>query len=272
MKGLEEKAQGRSVNRKTKTERKALKEKHGKYCKFMIMCQGVSHWMKDEVEEAGPQPEKQEQKGVTAELVTPTAYPCLTQLPSAPPPPCIFPVITLERGSVWGPRGETGTVTGGFVDFQYDSRQTTKPEKGAMGRVIQPERAAETSQGPIIAEGSISLPPLSPVPPRNSQVSPERGVKTAQTEAPRSSGSGARQHVEEEEETQWTDEESEGDDPGPQFQGLPTPMRERNLEIGIDSKPMGDQWVGKVIGKLHEDERWKERCWRWNAGKGRRRR
>lgn len=84
-------------------------------------------------------------------------------------------------------------------------------------------------------------------------MSPDRGVKTAQTEAPRSSDSDARQHVEEEEETQWTDEESEDDDPGPQFQGLPTPIRERNPEIGIDSKPMGDQWVGKVIGKLHED-------------------
>lgn len=64
-------------------------------------------------------------------------------------------------------------------------------------------------------------------------MSPDRGVKTAQTEAPRSSDSDARQHVEEEEETQWTDEESEDDDPGPQFQGLPTPIRERNPEIGI---------------------------------------
>lgn len=87
-------------------------------------------------------------------------------------------------------------------------------------------------------------------------MSPDRGVKTAQTEAPRSSDSDAKQHIEEEEEeeeTQWTDEESEDDDPGPQFQGLPTTMRERNPEIWIDSKPMGDQWVGKVIGKSHED-------------------
>lgn len=94
-------------------------------------------------------------------------------------------------------------------------------------------------------------------------MSPDRGVKTAQTEAPRSSDSDAKQHIEEEEEeeeTQWTDEESEDDDPGPQFQGsslmgVGTPMRERNPEIWIwiDSKPMGDQWVGKVIGKSHED-------------------
>lgn len=60
-------------------------------------------------------------------------------------------------------------------------------------------------------------------------MSPDRGVKTAQTEAPRSSDSDARQHVEEEEEeeeTQWTDEESEDDDPGPQFQGLLSPSLE----------------------------------------------
>lgn len=62
MKQLEEEARGRSVNRKAKAEIKALKEKHGKYSKLMIMCQGVAPWMREDVEKAEPDP-KQKERG-----------------------------------------------------------------------------------------------------------------------------------------------------------------------------------------------------------------
>lgn len=67
MKELEEEPTGRFVSRKVKAEKKLMKEKHGKYCKFMIVCQGVSQWMKEEVDETGPTPAKEGRKGVTAE-------------------------------------------------------------------------------------------------------------------------------------------------------------------------------------------------------------
>lgn len=58
-KQLQEDTLGQSVNRKTKAEMKTLKENHGKCCKWVIICQGISGWMKEEVKQTEP-PKPQE--------------------------------------------------------------------------------------------------------------------------------------------------------------------------------------------------------------------
>lgn len=56
---IQQETLGHSVNRKTKVEIKALKENHGKCCKW-IMCQRISTWMKEDVEKSAP-PQQQEE-------------------------------------------------------------------------------------------------------------------------------------------------------------------------------------------------------------------
>lgn len=70
LKQLHEEALGQSVNRKTKGEMKTLKEKHGKCCKWMIMCQGIASWLKEYVEKSEPSPEQEEKKEVKGDVVS----------------------------------------------------------------------------------------------------------------------------------------------------------------------------------------------------------
>lgn len=67
--GLHEETLGHSVNRKNKAEMKTLKENHGKCCKWMIMCQGIASWLKEDVEKTEP-PNEQEKKEVKGDVVS----------------------------------------------------------------------------------------------------------------------------------------------------------------------------------------------------------
>lgn len=84
---MDEGSLGWAVRRKTKTERKSLKERHSKYCKWMIMSQGVFPWMREEAENAESLPRKEEAEEGSPEPATSPVYPSLTQLPSALPTP-----------------------------------------------------------------------------------------------------------------------------------------------------------------------------------------
>lgn len=168
IKEMEEESLGRSVSRKVKAEKKLMNERHGKCCKFMIISQGVSHWMREEADGTRPTPVKE----AMAEGTVMSGYPSLTQLPSAPPPPYAFPILTLDGGTLWGPGGRTGTVKGGIVDFQED-RTPIWPPEGANTGVMQPQSVvgtpevirsqptAGTSRGSITTPSVILLPPTS---------------------------------------------------------------------------------------------------------------
>lgn len=176
------------MSRKVKAEKKLMNERHGKCCKFMIMSQVVSHWMREEVEGTRPTPAKE----AMAEGIVMSGYPSLTQLLSAPPPPYTFPILTLEGGTLWGPGGRTGTVKGGIVDFQEDRRQLTpiRPPEGANTGVTQPQSVAVTPE--VIqsqptartSRGSITTPSVIFLPPEH--FSPEGAVEEAQPEASKS--------------------------------------------------------------------------------------
>lgn len=215
---LQQETLGRAVDRKTKAEMKSLKENHGKCFKWMIMCQGISTWMKEEVEKSAPHTQQEEQvltlikslhelqqenkklegqiqtltmtkeklehapvnltlpfnavhtaSGVledTARLYTlpaPTPrapvnipqqlYPWSTLIPSAPPPPYAFPVMSLAGGEIRGPNGQTGTVIGGFADVTHISPSTTGQPPGAQPAVLQPMDGGGTSGATAKAGG-----------------------------------------------------------------------------------------------------------------------
>lgn len=54
IKDLEEELEGGFKGRKVKAEKKLMMEKQSKYCKYVIVCRGVSPWMKDEVNDPTP--------------------------------------------------------------------------------------------------------------------------------------------------------------------------------------------------------------------------
>ncbi|KAL3991241.1 protein NEDD1 [Sarotherodon galilaeus] len=255
MKELEEELMGRLVSRKVKAEKKLMKEKHGKYCKFMIMCQGVSQWMKEEVDETGPTPAKEGKKGATADLISTSGYPSLTQLPTAPPPPYAFPILTLESGTLWGPGGRTGTVKGGMVDFQENSRQLTptRQAEGANTGVMQPQAVAatpEVTQSQPVAgtsQGSITTQSVTLLPPAH--FSPEGALEEAQPEARKSADRATAERVSQEVAAQdlWTSEE---ETPGPQSQSSPQKEKQKGCQRPNAGDLKENQWQGEVVGKM----------------------
>lgn len=79
IKDLEEELGGGFKGRKAKAEKKLMMEKQTKYCKYVIVCRGVSPWMKNEVND--PTPGVAEEAQAEGRL-----YPSLKGLHSAPPP------------------------------------------------------------------------------------------------------------------------------------------------------------------------------------------
>lgn len=136
---------GCSVNRKTKGEMKALREKHAQCYKWLFLCNGAPSWMEEDVEMTGSA--KKEEKGDMVSIMqslqqlqeenkklgdqmknltpkteeahrqyAPKLYPWVPKMPSAPPPPYMMPMMTFEGGHVHGPDGQTGIVLGGIAD------------------------------------------------------------------------------------------------------------------------------------------------------------
>lgn len=212
--------------------------------------------MKEEVNETGPMPEKEGQKGATAEGTSTSGYPNLTQLPSAPPPPYAFPILTLESGTVWGPGDRTGTVKGGIVDFQEDSRQLTPTwqAEGATTGVTQPQSVVAnpemTQSQPVVgtSQGSITTLSVTLLPP--SHFSPEGALEGAQPEAPKSGDQATAECVHQEVAAQdsWTSEE---DEHGLALGSLTVKVRQKVCQRPSVGDLKENQWQGAVVGKVH---------------------
>ncbi|XP_019202288.1 uncharacterized protein LOC109195151 [Oreochromis niloticus] len=160
LKQLEEESGGHSVNRKTKAVMKDLREAHDKCCKWLFLWNAAKSWMKeDDTDKAGDMVSimasvkqlKEENKKledqmrdlttkaeVTARLSTPKIYPWATLTPSAPPPPYVMPVMTLEGGQVRGPEGHRGIVLGGVVNVDYTRGPRGSQEEEARAGGHQP--------------------------------------------------------------------------------------------------------------------------------------
>lgn len=253
IKELEEEHVGRFLGRKVKAEKKVMMEKQGKYCKLMIVCQGVSHWMKEEVDETRPALAKEA-------VAEGTLYPSLTQLLSAPPPPYICPVLTVEGGTLWGPGGKTGTAKGGIVDFQEASRQSTpaRPAEGTNTGVTQPQSVAvtpEVTQSPHsqsqpavgTSSGSITTQGVTLLPPAH--FSPEGAMEEAQPVASTSTDQVTPEQVRQEGVTQdsWTSGE---DTPAPQSQRSPPKVSQKACQRPDVGDLEENQWQGQVVGKI----------------------
>ncbi|XP_042073599.1 uncharacterized protein LOC121813768 [Haplochromis burtoni] len=223
-----------------------MMEKQSKYCKLMIVSQGVSHWMQEEANDIKPALKKEaEAEG--------RLYPSLKDFLSAPPPPYICPVVTLEGGNMWGPEGKTGIVTGEIVNLQENPIPSTsapatveadtgvvQPQSAAAAsEVSQPHPVAGTSQG-ITTRGLISIPP--------SLFSPDRATEEAQPVASTSTGQVTPQQPSQENPSQeaWTSEE---DSPSLQYQRAPLKATQKANQRSTVDNPEKEQWQGHVFGK-----------------------
>lgn len=247
IKELEEESLGRFQGRKLKAEKKLMMEKQSKYCKLMIVSQGVSHWMQEEVDDIKPALKKKaEAEG--------KLYPSLKDFLSAPPPPYICPVVTLEGGNMWGPDGKTGIVTGGIVNLQENpipstsAPATVEADTGvvqsqsaaAASGLSQPHPVAGTSQE-ITTRGLIfTLPP--------SLSSPDRATEEAQPVASTSTGQVTSQQPGQENPSQevWMSEE---DSPSLQYQRAPSKASHKTNRRSTEDNPETEQWQGHVFGK-----------------------
>ncbi|KAL3977052.1 SLIT-ROBO Rho GTPase activating protein [Sarotherodon galilaeus] len=272
LKNLQDESGGRSVNRKIKKEMTALKVMHGNCCKWMMMCNAVSSWMKDKVEQ--PDPAKEEDtvsimkllqklqednekledkmakltlKGeeVNNPIHTPAIYPWIPQLPSAPPqlggvetpPPYVMPVMSLDGGQVQGPDGQTGIVIGGLVNVEYPgvTRPTLHGEMTTVGPQNRENAGTQTAcaTGPGLASCSRAW--------------------TTQNSVGEAAGPGVL-HTEASpavlpEEVPSQDEE----DGRSELVEPPHQERQGHHQASKQSTKKPDRWDGQVHGRMHED-------------------
>lgn len=191
-------------------------------------------------------PTSSEVRGDAARTYTPQIYPCVTQIPSAPPPPYAMPMMTFEGGEVRGPNGQTGTVIGGIADARYISIPTTTQAERAQTEELQPYIGGGTQEGPAAAGSSTSPAP------EFTEVNLER----AQNESRHCLESGGRCAVSHPD-TPLIPATEEMTSPGDEikrtaFLDLPTPRIEGHFQPSKAKSAKKDQWHGEVHGEMHE--------------------
>ncbi|KAL3967177.1 hypothetical protein ACER0C_030799 [Sarotherodon galilaeus] len=266
LKQLEEESVGHSVNRKTKAAMKDLREVHDKCSKWLFLWNAAKSWMKeDDMAKAGDMVSimasvkqlKEENKKLedqmrdlttkteeTARLSTPKIYPWGTLMPSAPPPPYVMPVMTLDGGQVRGPEGQKRTVLGGVVDVDYPSGHTGSQEEEARAGGRQPFSEGGRLEASAADEGPTS---------------PQRGLRSAELtpteehllEQPRQDRQVEGTHTREE--VRPTTELGAR----PKHKGSPGPRKEGQAQMrrsgGAEKTPDQERWEGEVHGRMHDE-------------------
>ncbi|KAL3987752.1 hypothetical protein ACER0C_014867 [Sarotherodon galilaeus] len=280
---LQEESGGRSVNRKTRKEMKALKSMHGNCCKWMMMCNAVPSWMREKVEkiellstEPGKE-EDQKTKG-TEDMVsimkslrqlqeenkkledqmtkltskeeeanrqhTPKIYPWIPQLPSAPPQ-----ALRVEAPPPYV-----------MPMMTFEGGQVRGPDGqtgivlGGIADVRYTGTTTTTQPGETMTVGQ--------------QTAEDAGTRTASAAGGDSTsphddvtlqdsgqvGSHGESHSEAPL-TPPTEDMGSPDDVirRPSFVDLPTPKREGQLQTGKSLSVKKDRWEGEVQGFMHED-------------------
>ncbi|KAL3970492.1 nesprin-1 [Sarotherodon galilaeus] len=270
LKQLEEESVVHSVNRKTKAAMKDLREMHDKCSKWVFLWNAAKSWMKeDDTAKAGDMVSimasvkqlKEENKKFenqmrdlttkteeTAGLSTPKIYPWATLMPSAPPPPYVMPVMTLDGGQVRGPEGQKRTVLGGVVDVDYPSghtgRHTGSQEEEARAGGRQPFSEGGRLEASAADEGPTS---------------PQRGLRSAELtpteehllEQPRQDRQVEGTHTREE--VRPTTELGAR----PKHKGSPGLQKEGQAQMrrsaGAEKTPDQERWEGEVHGRMHDE-------------------
>ncbi|KAL3987092.1 T-complex protein 1 subunit epsilon [Sarotherodon galilaeus] len=271
LKNLQDESGGRSVNRKTKKEMTALKAMHGNCCKWMMMCNAVSSWMKDKVEQ--PEPAKEEDTVSIMKLLqklqddnekledkmakltlkgeevnnprTPAIYPWIPQLPSAPPqlggaetpPPYVMPVMSLDGGQVQGPDGQTGIVTGGLVNVEYPGM--TRPTQHGEMTVVGPHNRENAGTQTACATGP-GLASCSRAWTTRDSLGEAAGPGVPHTEA---SPAVPTEEVPSQDEEERRSELVE----------LPNPEGQTHHQASKQITKEQNRWDGQVYGQMHED-------------------
>ncbi|KAL3973521.1 TIMELESS-interacting protein [Sarotherodon galilaeus] len=278
LKILQEECGGRSVNRKTKKEMKALKSMHGNCCKWMMMCNAVPSWMKEQVEKMEPAKEEDQKMKGTEDMVsimktlrqlqednkkmedqmtkltskeeegnrhhTPKIYPWIPQLPSAPPQALGVeapPPYVMPMMTFEGGqvRGPDGQ-TGIVLGGIADVRYTGTITTTHPGETMTVGQPTTEEAGTLIASaaGGNSTSPQDDVTSQNSGEIGSHGEP--HSEAPL---------------TPPTEDMGSPDDVvrRPSFVDLPTPKREGHLQTGKSLPVRKDRWEGEVQGFMHED-------------------
>ncbi|KAL3992501.1 P-type Ca2+ transporter type 2A [Sarotherodon galilaeus] len=266
LKQLEEESAGHSVNRKTNAAMKDLREAHDKCCKWLFLWNAAKSWMKeDDMAKAGDMVSimasvkqlKEENKKLedqmrdlttkteeTARLSTPKIYPWATLKPSAPPPPYVMPVMTLDGGQVRGPEGQRGTVLGGVVNVDYTSGPIGSQEEEARAGGRQPFseggrlEASAADEGPTSPQRGLMSDELTPTEEHLVEQSrQDRGAEVTHTqeEVRPMTELGAR----------------------PKHKGPPGLGKEGQAQMrrsgGAEKTPAWERWEGEVQGRMHEE-------------------
>lgn len=266
LKQLEEECRGHSVNRKAKTEMKELKDEHDKCCRWLFLWNGAINWMKeDDMDKTGDMVSimeavkelKEENKRLEDKMKdltiksegpikrsTPNIYPWATLTPSAPPPPYVMPVMTLEGGEVRGPDGQTGSVRGGVVNVEYISGPVVDAGEALKVRECQPfsdsgrPEASAADAGPTSPRGELSAGALE---------QPEGGEKEEFGQI----GEKDRAHTQEEVQAL----RALGARPKCQRQISPGEDRPSSIKkLGaVGGTPDWERWEGEVHGHMHDE-------------------
>ncbi|KAL4008755.1 hypothetical protein ACER0C_002607 [Sarotherodon galilaeus] len=266
LKQLEDESVGHSVNRKTKAAMKDLREVHDKCCKWLFLWNAAKSWMKeDETAKAGDMVSimasvkqlKEENKRLedqmrdlttkteeTARHSTPKIYPWATLMPSAPPPPYVMPVMTLDGGQVRGPEGQRGTVLGGVVNVDYISGPIGSQEEEVRAGGRQPFseggrlEASAADEGPTSPQRRLMSEELTP-------------TEEHRLEQPRQDKEAKGMHTREE--VRPTTELGAR----PKHKGSPGPQKEGQAQMkgsgGAEKTPDRERWEGEVYGPMYEE-------------------
>ncbi|KAL4009593.1 hypothetical protein ACER0C_003445 [Sarotherodon galilaeus] len=278
LKNLQEECGGRSVNRKTKKEMKALKAMHGNCCKWMMMCNAVPSWMKEQVEKTESAKEVDQKIKGTEDMVsikkslrqlqeenkkledqmtklaskeeeanrhhTPKIYPWIPQLPSAPPQALRVeapPPYVMPMMTFDGGRvrGPDGQ-TGIVLGGIADVKYTGTITTTQTGETMTGGQPTPEEAGTLIASAA-----------GGDSTSPHDDV-TVQDSGKIGS------HGEPHSEAPLTPPHEDMGSPDdvvrrPSFVDLPTPKREGQLQTGKSLPVRKDRWEGEVQGFMHED-------------------
>ncbi|KAL4008642.1 hypothetical protein ACER0C_002494 [Sarotherodon galilaeus] len=266
LKQLEEESVGHSVNRKTKAEMKDLREVHDKCSKWLFLWNAAKTWMKeDDTARAGDMVSimasvkqlKEENKKLeeqmrnlttkteeTARPSTPKIYPWANLMPSAPPPPYVMPVMTLDGGQVRGPEGQTGAVLGGVVNVEYTGGHIGRQEEEVRAGGRQPFREGGRLEASAADEGPTS---------------PQRGIRSDELtpteehllEQPRQDRQVEGTHTREE--VRPISEMG----PRPKHKGSPGPQKEGQAQMRrsgeAEKMPDREHWKGEVHGPMYDE-------------------
>ncbi|KAL3968316.1 hemicentin [Sarotherodon galilaeus] len=180
-------------------------------------------------------------------------HPWVVQAPSAPPPPYVFPIMSLEGGEIRGPQGQQGAVIGGFADVVHITPAAAAGQQpSAQPRAVQPMgmgEAASAKAGPSTSSPkSVDFMEFDPL-----KTQGEPGAEDHLTVNLATSQEKLKKGISVTPSTGGT--ASPADEVRRlEFTPLPTPARKEHSQPVKTAGMEKPQWIGEVYGEVQADK------------------